>query len=109
MSAGNFTYVAPPVISGLAPTSGLAAGGTSVVITGTGFSGATAVQFGGTTAASFVVNSDNPNHCRLTRGLRLDDRRRHNPLRFRQFCRNLHLHSAARCYWSRPDIRPCKW
>ncbi len=54
--ADNFTYVTGPSISGLSPTSGPTAGGTSVVITGTNLTGATSVTFGGT-AASFAVNS----------------------------------------------------
>jgi hypothetical protein len=47
-----------PAVTGVSPTSGPTAGGTSVAITGTGFTGATAVQFGGTAATSFTVNSD---------------------------------------------------
>jgi hypothetical protein len=49
---------AAPALSGLSPTSGSTAGGTSVTITGTGFTGATAVTFGGTAAKSFSVKSD---------------------------------------------------
>ena len=45
----------PPTITSFAPTTGCA--GTSVVITGTNYSGVTAVQFGGVNAASYVVNS----------------------------------------------------
>lgn len=55
-------------ISSLSPVAGPAAGGTSVTISGSGFTGAgatgssfagaTAVQFGGVDAASFTVNSD---------------------------------------------------
>ena len=52
------SFVAPPRITGVSATSGPAAGGTSVTITGTGFTGATAVSFGGTAAASFVVTGD---------------------------------------------------
>lgn len=44
-------------VTGITPNSGSTGGGTSVTITGTGFLGATAVKFGATNAASFVVNS----------------------------------------------------
>jgi hypothetical protein len=56
-SADQFTYVAPPVVTGLTPNTGPATGGTSVIITGSGFSGATSVHFDGTLATSFTVNS----------------------------------------------------
>lgn len=52
-----FTYVATPVITSLSPTTGAPEGGTSVTITGTGFTGATSVSFGAVPAASFTVNS----------------------------------------------------
>ncbi len=51
------TDVAVPAITTLAPSSGTAAGGTSVTITGTDFTGATGVSFGGTAASAFTVNS----------------------------------------------------
>lgn len=53
----SFTFVDAPTISGILPTSGLTAGGTSVVITGTNLTDASAVKFGSTNATSFKVNS----------------------------------------------------
>ncbi|MFD9872191.1 IPT/TIG domain-containing protein [Streptomyces niveus] len=55
----TFTYVVAtvPVVTGVAPSSGPTSGGTSVTLTGTGFTGATAVTFAGVPATSFVVNS----------------------------------------------------
>ncbi|MEU2121018.1 IPT/TIG domain-containing protein [Nocardia niwae] len=53
-----YTYVAVPTVTVVVPNVGVAAGGTTVVITGTGLSTATAVDFGGTPATSFTVNSD---------------------------------------------------
>jgi hypothetical protein len=53
--ADRFTY--GPTVSKVEPNTGSAAGGTSVTITGTGFTGATAVKFGSNSAASFTVAS----------------------------------------------------
>ncbi|MFE1173966.1 IPT/TIG domain-containing protein [Streptomyces sp. NPDC058773] len=54
----TYTYVTAPVpsLTSVSPNSGPAAGGTVVTLSGSGFSGATAVQFGGV-PASFTVNS----------------------------------------------------
>ena len=49
---------AAPVVTSISPTSGPAAGGTTVTITGSGFTGATAVDFGTTPATSFTINND---------------------------------------------------
>ena len=46
-----------PMVSGLSVTHGPFTGGTSVVITGSGFTAATAVKFGVAPATSFTVNS----------------------------------------------------
>ena len=57
----KFAQVSPasaPTVSAVSPSSGPAAGGTSVTITGTGFTNATAVNFGSTSATRFTVVSD---------------------------------------------------
>ena len=55
--AGAFELVSvEPTIASFTPASGTV--GTSVTITGTGFTGATTVAFNGTNAVSFTVNSD---------------------------------------------------
>jgi hypothetical protein len=55
-AADLFTYVAPPVVTSIAPNSGPVSGATAVTITGTNFTGATAVKFG-KTATMFTVSS----------------------------------------------------
>jgi hypothetical protein len=57
-AADRFTYqAAAPAVSGLGPSTGPAAGGTQVTITGTSLNGASGVSFGGTAATAFLVNS----------------------------------------------------
>ena len=57
-AANQFTYTTPaPTVTGLSPASSTTAGGVSVAITGTNFTGATAVAFGSTPATSFTVNN----------------------------------------------------
>ena len=55
--ADQFTYVPMPGVGGVAPGQGPAAGGTQVTITGTDFTGATGVDFGGHPATSFTIVS----------------------------------------------------
>jgi hypothetical protein len=52
------TAMTPPTVEAIRPTGGPETGGTSVTITGSGFTGATAVDFGSVPASSFTVDSD---------------------------------------------------
>ena len=67
-SPANFTFqnftvsnamapLPPPTVTGILPTSGSTAGGTSVTITGTNLLYATAVKFGSANATSYTINS----------------------------------------------------
>jgi hypothetical protein len=47
-----------PTVNGITPNTGTTAGGTSVTIGGSGFTGATLVTFGSTAAISYTVDSD---------------------------------------------------
>ncbi|WBB97934.1 IPT/TIG domain-containing protein [Solwaraspora sp. WMMA2059] len=53
--AGIFTYV-PPTIDSVVPDSGPNTGGTTVTVTGSGFTGATDVTFGGVPGTDLVVD-----------------------------------------------------
>ncbi|MDH6145985.1 hypothetical protein P3T35_008047, partial [Kitasatospora sp. GP30] len=53
----TYTYSAGPVITGLNPASGPTSGGNTVTISGSGFTGATTVEFG-TASAVFTVVGD---------------------------------------------------
>src|SRR5208283_2323014 len=53
----DFTYEAAPTVAAVSPVLGPLTGNTTVTVTGTGFTGATAVDFATTSAASFVIVS----------------------------------------------------
>jgi hypothetical protein len=59
-ASGTTTTVASsgPVVSSVSPATGSTAGGDSVTITGTGFTGATSVMFGTVAGTNVVVNGD---------------------------------------------------
>lgn len=56
-ASDSTTVLQLPTVTSLSPTVGTTAGGTSVTITGTNLTGATAVAFGATAATGFTVNS----------------------------------------------------
>ncbi|WP_197081923.1 IPT/TIG domain-containing protein, partial [Silvibacterium bohemicum] len=55
--ASGFTYVVQPTVSSVSPSSGVAAGGTAVTITGTNFATGATVKFGTAAATNVVVVS----------------------------------------------------
>ena len=55
--AGGFTYIAPPTVTSVSPSTGPVAGGTAVTITGTNFASGATVTFGGTAATNVVVTN----------------------------------------------------
>ncbi|MFE3884826.1 IPT/TIG domain-containing protein [Streptomyces lydicus] len=54
----TYTTASVPVLTSVTPSSGPAAGGTTVTLTGTGLATTSAVRFGATAATSFTVVSD---------------------------------------------------
>jgi IPT/TIG domain/Chitobiase/beta-hexosaminidase C-terminal domain/Fibronectin type III domain len=53
--ANAFTYIAPPTVTVVSPSTGPVAGGTAVTLTGTNFAVGATVTFGGTAATNVVV------------------------------------------------------
>lgn len=53
-----FTYYAPVAVTSVSPSTGSTAGGTTVTVLGSGFTGTTSVTFGGTPGTSVVVVND---------------------------------------------------
>ncbi|MCX6421755.1 MAG: IPT/TIG domain-containing protein [Actinobacteria bacterium] len=57
-TTSTITYVDPPTFTSISPDAGTVDGGTSVVITGTGFTDVTTVEIGGVTATGLTIVSD---------------------------------------------------
>ena len=58
ISHAESALVCPPVVTAVSPNAGPTGGGNTVTISGSGFTGATGVSFGGTPATGFQVNGD---------------------------------------------------
>ena len=57
VAGDGYTYVGVPTVTAVSPSSGPIAGGTTVTITGSNLTGASAVKFGSTNATSYTVVS----------------------------------------------------
>jgi hypothetical protein len=62
-AADQFTYDAAPTVTAISPTSGPTAGGTSITITGTNLTGATAISVGGVGCLAFSVTNSTTATC----------------------------------------------
>ena len=96
---------AAPTFSNILPTSGTTAGGTSVTITGTGFTGATSVTFGGTAATSFTVVSNTSITATTPAGTAGAAEHRYYNTRWHRY-RDIHVYSFGTVIYQRlTDIR----
>jgi hypothetical protein len=58
VTADQFTWYATAAVSAISPSGGPLSGGTTVTVSGSGFTGVSAVYFGSTPAQSFTFNND---------------------------------------------------
>ncbi len=86
-----YTYVGVPAVSGLYPQSGPVAGGVAVTISGSGFAGATAVNFGAGRSAKFTVVSNTEIEAELPPDTTLQQQQRCAHSR----CRTVHVEAPA--------------
>ncbi len=100
VSTTAFTFYQPPEIDGFDPESG--SSGDAVTIYGSYFTGTSAVDFGGTPAASFTVQDDST-IVRACRRRRSRSHYRHHPRRYGHQRRYLQLRADHR--FLRPDLR----
>ena len=93
LAADEYTYVSTPTVTKLTPAEGPEAGKTTVTITGSGFTGATAVSFAATPATSYKVESADDDHRNRPRRQRHLSGHGQNPRRHerRNPSRPLHL------------------
>ncbi|MCI0342026.1 MAG: IPT/TIG domain-containing protein [Planctomycetales bacterium] len=66
--ASGYTYVAPPTVTAVSPSSGDVSGGTPVTLTGTDFAPGATVQFGGSAATNVLVVSSTTIACQTPAG-----------------------------------------
>ena len=89
-------FVSAPQVTGMDPNTGDETGGTTVTITGTGFTGATDVGFGATSATTLFRRLRHPNHRHQPHRYRHDQHHRHPPRRHQPHHRHRPIHLRAR-------------
>ena len=107
-AADEYTYIPAPTVTKVEPTSGPAAGGTTVTITGTNLTGASEVKFGANAATARQSRIGDAGHRDLPGGLGHRARDREHPRRHERHLRRrrIHLHPGPDGHESRTDQRP---
>ena len=107
-AADEYTYIPAPTVSKVEPTSGPAAGATTVTITGTNLTGASEVKFGAAKATALKAESATQVTATSPAGSGTVRRDREHPRRHERHLRRrrIHLHPGAHGHESRTDERP---
>ena len=109
-AADEYTYIPAPTVSKVEPTSGPAAGGTTVTITGTNLTGASEVKFGAEHATGVKAESPTKVTATSPAGSGTVRRDRDHPRRHERHLRRrrIHLHPGpdGDAKSNRPAARP---
>ena len=113
-AADEYTYIPAPTVTKVEPTSGPAAGASTVTITGTNLTGASEVKFGANAATGVKAESATQGHRDLPGRLGHGARDREHPRRHERhgLGRRVHLHPGpdgqrkSNRRAARPPVRP---